>query len=208
MWLQVSTLQELKIWVETGIWSFKPESSKQQSQLEFRSNAEWYGLLATYTVTNTNDSGAGSLRQAIIDSNNNAGADDIVFNISGTGVHVFTLSSLLPNVTGQVTINAATDDSFAANSDRPAIVLDGADLAGDGFVFTSTADGSILRGFVIETSVAMASKSKRREQRVYRWKLHRAYWFRWLISSLDISQHGERYSCPWFERDYWWNQFA
>lgn len=42
------------------------------------------GLLATFTVTNTDDSGAGSLRQAIIDANNNAGADSIVFNI-GTG---------------------------------------------------------------------------------------------------------------------------
>jgi hypothetical protein len=36
---------------------------------------------ATYTVTNTNDSGAGSLRQAIIDTNNNPGPDTIAFNI-------------------------------------------------------------------------------------------------------------------------------
>jgi hypothetical protein len=38
-------------------------------------------LLATFTVTNTLDSGAGSLRQAIQDANNVAGLDEIVFNI-------------------------------------------------------------------------------------------------------------------------------
>lgn len=32
----------------------------------------WQGLLATYTVTNTNNTGAGSLRQAIIDANASA----------------------------------------------------------------------------------------------------------------------------------------
>ena len=41
-------------------------------------------ILATYSVTNTNDSGAGSLRQAILDANTNAGADTITFAI-GTG---------------------------------------------------------------------------------------------------------------------------
>src|SRR5215471_6308886 len=35
----------------------------------------------TFVVTNTNDSGAGSLRQAILDANANAGADTINFNI-------------------------------------------------------------------------------------------------------------------------------
>ena len=38
---------------------------------------------STYTVTNTANSGAGSLRQAILDANGHSGADDIVFNISG-----------------------------------------------------------------------------------------------------------------------------
>ena len=36
---------------------------------------------ATFTVSNTNDSGPGSLRQAVIDSNA-VGADDIAFTVA------------------------------------------------------------------------------------------------------------------------------
>ena len=39
---------------------------------------------ATFTVTNTGDSGAGSLRQAILDANAHAGADVVRF---ATGLH-------------------------------------------------------------------------------------------------------------------------
>ncbi|MFK7908082.1 MAG: hypothetical protein AB8B69_23325, partial [Chitinophagales bacterium] len=39
---------------------------------------------ATFTVSNTDDSGAGSLRQAILDANSTAGADVIEFSTSGT----------------------------------------------------------------------------------------------------------------------------
>ena len=41
-------------------------------------------LLATFTVTNLHNSGAGSLRQAIIESNKQPGADTIDFDVAGT----------------------------------------------------------------------------------------------------------------------------
>jgi hypothetical protein len=53
---------------------------------------------ATFTVTNTNDSGAGSLRQAISDASAVAGAHTITFNIPGAGPHVITPASALPFV--------------------------------------------------------------------------------------------------------------
>lgn len=45
-------------------------------------------LADTFTVTNSLDSGAGSLRQAIDDANSNPGLDTIVFDIPGAGYHV------------------------------------------------------------------------------------------------------------------------
>lgn len=50
-------------------------------------------VAATYTVTNTNNSGAGSLSQAIDDSNSNSGHDIIDFNIPGTGPHTISSTS-------------------------------------------------------------------------------------------------------------------
>ena len=41
---------------------------------------------ATYTVTNTQDSGAGSLRQAITDANNHSGPDTIEFDELQSGL--------------------------------------------------------------------------------------------------------------------------
>ncbi len=98
------------------------------------------------TVTNTNDSGAGSLRQAILDANANAGADDIVFNISGTGVHTINLSTVLPTITDQVTINAATESDYAGT---PLIVLNGGGTIVDGFRLYGGSSGSTIRGFSI-----------------------------------------------------------
>jgi hypothetical protein len=71
---------------------------------------------ATFTVTNTNDAGPGSLRQAILDANALAGADTIAFNIPGAGPHSIQLLSTLPGVTGPVTIDGYTQPGSAANT--------------------------------------------------------------------------------------------
>ncbi len=60
---------------------------------------------ATITVTNTNDAGLGSLRQAIIDSNGSAGVlDTINFNLSGT----ITLATDLEVIFDPVIIDGST----------------------------------------------------------------------------------------------------
>lgn len=110
----------------------------------------WTGVLATYTVTNTNDSGAGSLRQAITNANANGGADSIDFNIAGTGIHTITLSSALPSILDTVSIDATTDDSYAANGGRPAIVVSGGGTVSDIFQLWGGSDGSTIRGFVLQ----------------------------------------------------------
>src|SRR6476646_1259628 len=63
-------------------------------------------LMATFQVVNTNDSGAGSLRQAIIDSNTAHGSNTIQFSI-GTQGSSQTISPLstLPAVTATVLID-------------------------------------------------------------------------------------------------------
>ncbi|MFK8067883.1 MAG: DUF4347 domain-containing protein, partial [Gammaproteobacteria bacterium] len=78
----------------------------------------------TYTVTNTNDAGAGSLRQAIIDANANVGADTIEFDIAGSGTQVIALSSALDTITEEVTIDGTTQTGWVEGSFLP-IVIDG-----------------------------------------------------------------------------------
>jgi len=65
------------------------------------------------TVINTNDSGPGSLRQAIMDANADAAADTISFSIPGSGVQTITPGSLLPLVTNPLTIDGSTQPGFA-----------------------------------------------------------------------------------------------
>lgn len=70
---------------------------------------------AIYVVTNTMDSGAGSLRQAITNANSNAGLDTINFNLSGTGPTI-TVSSNLPVFSEQVFIDGTSQPGFVSGS--------------------------------------------------------------------------------------------
>ena len=64
--------------------------------------AAWEGVLATFSVTNTNDSGAGSLRQALIDAKAAPGTDTIIIP---TGTYVLTTGKL--NIDDTVIITGA-----------------------------------------------------------------------------------------------------
>src|SRR5687767_3177635 len=84
-------------------------------------------LMSTYTVTSTADSGSGSLRQAILDANNHAGADTIKFAI-GSGAKTITPSSKLPGRGDETTLDATTQPGYAG---KPLIEINGAS-AGSG----------------------------------------------------------------------------
>ena len=77
----------------------------------------------TYTVTSTADSGAGSLRQAILDANANAGPDTIAFNVVGGGVHTITLVSALPTISDAVTVDGYTQPGSFANTNPASMGL-------------------------------------------------------------------------------------
>jgi hypothetical protein len=69
-----------------------------------------------FTVTNALEAGAGSLRQAIEDANNNKGADTIKFNIPVQAVHTISPLSELPAITGPVTIDGYSQPGASPNS--------------------------------------------------------------------------------------------
>jgi hypothetical protein len=66
----------------------------------------------TFIVTTTADSGAGSLRQAILDANANPGKDRIEFAIPGPGVHVIGPQTVLPPATDPVVIDGTTQPGY------------------------------------------------------------------------------------------------
>ena len=109
---------------------------------------------ATFTVTNTNDSGPGSLRQAILDANASPGSDTIAFDIPGTGVHTITPATPLLGLDGSLLIDGYTQPGASANTDPVAtnavllIELDGSVAGGVGLAVGST-PGVEIRGLVI-----------------------------------------------------------
>jgi parallel beta-helix repeat protein len=86
---------------------------------------------STFAVTNTNDAGPGSLRQAILDANTNVGVDKIIFSIAPEGSHVITLQSLLPAITDAVSIDGTSQPGYSSG-DGPRIVISGSEIEIDG----------------------------------------------------------------------------
>ena len=110
---------------------------------------------ATFTVTSTADSGAGSLRQAITDANNAGGTDTVAFNIAGSGPHTIALATPLPAITFAATVDGYTQTGALVNT-LPVgqglntvlkVVVNGA--AATGPCFTISASDVIIKGLVI-----------------------------------------------------------
>ncbi len=99
----------------------------------------------TFTVTTTTDSGAGSLRAAIDDSNATAGPNTIDFALSGSGVQTIQAASPLPAITVPVTIDATSQPGYLGT---PLVDLDGA-LSGGGSGLVVDASNTVVRGLEI-----------------------------------------------------------
>ncbi len=117
---------------------------------------------ATYTVLNTADSGAGSLRQAITDSNASPGVlDTIAFNITGAGcagapsVCTIKPASQLPAVTDPVIIDGYTQPGSSPNTlavgDNAVLLveLDGSQIVGNAIAFEVRSNSTVIQGLVI-----------------------------------------------------------
>lgn len=103
---------------------------------------------ATFTVVNTNDSGAGSLRQAITDANATASPPHtIAFAISGSGVHTIAPTAALPQLNVPVNIDGSTQPGYAVGS--PVIELSGASAGPGVTAFYINGASSIVRALII-----------------------------------------------------------
>ena len=105
-------------------------------------------IATAFPVINANDSGPGSLRQAIISANGNSGLDVITFSIGGGGPQTINLSSGLPIITDPVTIDGTTQPGFAGS---PIIELNGNFVSLP--VIEVDAGASTIRGLVINRAL-------------------------------------------------------
>jgi hypothetical protein len=125
----------------------------------------------TYTVTSTADTGPGTLRQAILDANANAGPDTIAFNIAGGGVHTITLATPLAPLTSPVTIDGYTQSGASPNTQpfgqglNTVLRIQVTGGAGVGTCFFVQTSDTTIKGLVVNgctTSVEIQSGSNNR----------------------------------------------
>ena len=101
-------------------------------------------IASPLVVTNTFDSGSGSLRAAIINADATSGAT-ISFDIPGGGPFVISLLSPLPAITATTAIDATTQPGF---TNKPLVEVFGGNLGGmaDGLLLAPGADSSTIKG--------------------------------------------------------------
>ncbi|MDF5707991.1 MAG: Calx-beta domain-containing protein [Nostoc sp. S4] len=118
----------------------------------------------TYIVTNTNDSGAGSLRQAIINANNDPGIETIIFDTTGifgdATPDTITLTSGELDVTEGVIIQGTGANKLTISGNNASRVFNAtASLSIDGLKITGGNAGNNNGGGIYSTSSVTLSNS-------------------------------------------------
>ncbi|HEX7333951.1 MAG TPA: SBBP repeat-containing protein [Pyrinomonadaceae bacterium] len=126
-------------------FNFSP-GSQTFNGLNANQTANFAATRQSFVVTNDNNHGAGSLRDAIINANATPGKDTITFNIPGAGVKTINLVISLPDITDPVVIDATTQPGYAGT---PLIELNGAAVGSNGNGLVIKAGGSTVRGLAI-----------------------------------------------------------
>lgn len=105
-------------------------------------------MLATFIVGNAENSGAGSLRQAILDANASVGFDEIVFDLSSQDRKI-ELQTSLPPINAPTAIDGTSQPGYAG---KPIVELDGSLLplnSGPGLHLTG--GNSLVLGLAIHS---------------------------------------------------------
>ena len=126
-------------------FSFSPPS-QTFNNLGASQTANFTATHQALVVTNANNHGAGSLREAITTANAIAGPDTITFNIPGAGVKVINLLLPLPEITEPVVIDASTQPGY---NGAPLIELDGNNLGSFQSGLLIKAGNTTVRGLAI-----------------------------------------------------------
>jgi hypothetical protein len=123
-------------------------TSSTGSTSEFSQCRQVTAAAPSFVVTNTGDSGAGSLRQAIIDAEATPAHDTITFSIPGAGPHTIAVGTFpLPPITNPITIDGTTQPGYAG---EPRVELDGtAVLVSTVPGLAISAGNSTVRGLMI-----------------------------------------------------------
>jgi len=101
---------------------------------------------STLLVENTNDSGPGSLRQAILEANASTGVKETInFRIPGSGPHTILPLTALPDITDPVNIDGWSQTGVPGSHD---IEINGSQCSGEDGLTLTTGNCSI-RGLVI-----------------------------------------------------------
>ncbi len=139
-----------------GNGEFTSDNRKNMFWSNFEALTTDYVPTPSFLVTNTLDSGLGSLRQAILSANAsaNAGTPDVIrFAIPGVGAHTIQPLTQLPDITDPVVIDGTTQPGYAGT---PVIELDGS-LAGDSDGLDISSGSTTVRGLDIHSFVGTPS---------------------------------------------------